>query len=104
MVDDFAVEGDDGDFLGSDLDDGGDLLVGVILLDGDAFPEQVDATVGADVADYFDPSSGGEPRWRLIYVLTSALGCLLCVDHRWWRAGALRWPQPTRRKPGLDIS
>ena len=39
VVDDLAVEGDDDDFLGADFDDGGDVLVGLVLGDGDAFAE-----------------------------------------------------------------
>jgi len=55
-VDDLAVEGHDGDLLGADLDDGGDVLVGLVLVDVDAFSEEVDASVGSDVADDFDPA------------------------------------------------
>ena len=37
---------------------------------------------------------------------TSALGCWLSVDHRWWRAGAPRRPQPPgghRGEPSVDV-
>ena len=59
VVDDLTVEGDDDDFPGSDFDDGGDVLVGLVLSDGDAFAEQIDVAVGRDVADNLDPSLGG---------------------------------------------
>ena len=59
MLDDRSVEGDDDDCLGADFDDGGDVLVGLVLSDGDAFAEQIDVAVGRDVADNLDPSLGG---------------------------------------------
>ena len=39
MVDDLAVEGDDDDLLGADFDDGGDVLVGLVFWDVDAFAD-----------------------------------------------------------------
>jgi hypothetical protein len=39
VVDDLAVEGDDDDAFGADLDDGGDVLAGLVFRDGDAFPK-----------------------------------------------------------------
>ena len=56
MVDDLSVESGDDDFFRADFDDGGDVLVGLVLGDGDAFAKQVDVAVGSDVADNFDPS------------------------------------------------
>ena len=61
VVDDFAVAGHDGDALGSDFDDGGDVLVGVVFSDGDALSEQLDAPVGSDEADDFDTPLGWQP-------------------------------------------
>jgi len=66
VVDDLAVDGDDDEFLGSDLDDRGDVLVGLVLGDEDAFAEQVDTAVRSDVADYLDSALGGEPRGWLV--------------------------------------
>lgn len=40
VVDDLAVEGHDHDLAGPDLDDGGDVLVGLVLGDGDALAER----------------------------------------------------------------
>lgn len=47
VVDDFTFEGDDDDLFGADLDDGGDVLVGLVLGDADPITEQVDSAVGA---------------------------------------------------------
>jgi hypothetical protein len=57
VVDDLAVEGDDEDLLGADLDDRGDVLVGLVLGDGDALAEQLDAdgAPGNLRADYVLP-------------------------------------------------
>ena len=60
LVDDFAVERDDGDSFGSDVDDGGDVLVGVLLGESDLFAEEVDEAVGAHVTDDFDATFGGQ--------------------------------------------
>ncbi len=57
MVDDFAVEGDDDGFFGADFDYGGDVLVGLVLRDGDSLAEQVEVPVGADVTDRGSPVS-----------------------------------------------
>lgn len=64
LVDDFAVDGGDEDLLGSEVDDSGDVLVGVVLGQDDSFAEEVQDPVGSDVADDFDPTSGWQPgRW-----------------------------------------
>ena len=63
-MDDLAVEGDDDDLLGADLDDGGDVLVGLVFGDGDALAEQVDPAVGSDVADDLDAALRWEPGRR----------------------------------------
>jgi len=68
VVDDLAVDGDDDEFLGSGLDDRGDVLVGLVLGERDAFGEQVESSVGADVAHHFDAAPGGQPGGRLILV------------------------------------
>ena len=58
VVDDLAVHGDDGDLLGADLDGGDNVLVRVLLGDGQSLPEQVEEAVGSDVADHFDAALG----------------------------------------------
>ena len=66
LVDDLAVECDDGDLFGPDVDDGGDVLVGVFLGDGDDLAEEVDVAVGTHVTDDFDAAFGGQRVWRLV--------------------------------------
>jgi hypothetical protein len=38
--------------------DAGDVLVGLVLWEGDCLAEEAEATVRSDVADHFDPASG----------------------------------------------
>ena len=66
VVDDLAHECDDGDLFGSDVDDGGDVLVGVFFGDGDDLAEEIDVAVGAHVADDFDAAFGGQGGWRFV--------------------------------------
>jgi hypothetical protein len=66
FVDDLAVDGGDEDFLGPDLDDGGDVLVGVVLGQHDLLTEEVQDPVGADVADDFDLAPGRQAGRSLV--------------------------------------
>lgn len=52
-MDDLAFESDDDDAFGTDLDDGGHVLVGLVRGDGDAFVEQLFAPVRPDEPDDF---------------------------------------------------
>jgi hypothetical protein len=58
VVDDLTVEGDNDDLLDSDFDDNDDVLVGLVLGDVDVFTEQIDAPVGADIAQNLDAALG----------------------------------------------
>ena len=66
MVDDLAVDIDDDQLARSDLDDRGDVLVDVVLGEGDPFAEQGELTVGSDVSDDLDAAFGGQPFGRLV--------------------------------------
>src|SRR5437879_6548839 len=59
---DLAVESDDDDLRPSDLDDCGDVSVGLVLGDSDALSEQLDAPVRSDVANDLDPAPCRQPR------------------------------------------
>lgn len=61
VVDDLAIKGDDDDLLGADFDDGGDVLMGLVLGDDHVFAEQVDSAVRADKTDHLDTALGRKP-------------------------------------------
>ena len=79
-VDDLAVDGDDDDLAGPDFDDRGHVLVGLVVGDGDVFPEQFNASVRSDVTHDFDLSVGGEPRGWLV---SGARGVRVRSCHIW---------------------
>ena len=60
VVDDLAVEVDDGDLFGPDPDGGDDVLVSVFLAQGYSLSEQLEPAIGADVTDHYDASLGRE--------------------------------------------
>src|SRR5580700_5217836 len=72
-MDDLAVEGDHGDLFGADPDGGGDVLVRVLFGDRQALAEEVESSVGTDVADHFNAALGRQACGYLVVPLQWAV-------------------------------